>query len=94
MLRRSLCYIKIFKVSRPWSMEKILALWCHSITRMKKEVLSPEPCIAATSMTSPSGGAPNMAGLTTGMTQMNLGTTQPGMMQQQPMGKFNGEQDH
>ena len=37
-------------------------------------------------MTSPPAGGPNMANLTTSMGQMNMGG-QPGMMQQQPMGK-------
>ena len=38
-------------------------------------------------MTSPPAGGPNMANLTTSMGQMNMGG-QPGMMQQQPMGKI------
>ena len=37
-------------------------------------------------MTSPPAGGPNMANITTSMGQMNMGG-QPGMMQQQPMGK-------
>ena len=37
-------------------------------------------------MTSPPAGGPNMANITTGMGQMNMGG-QSGMMQQQPMGE-------